>query len=767
MENSLTVLHSLLKDKDVNTQCFNNGLAFVEESQLLNFTENANVQEIVSLINAALHNPLGDRLRALQVLGKCSKQCSDDVFTSNAILWMQHCTQWSPQTINVELKILNNLIIRSFGNPDLKKQINSVMIPRITERLSNCSSAAKSTVVLKLVCLQSLLDGYSSSCSQYRTQLYKHIVFTLKNYCEYDEIVSAAARCLMLLHSCGSAGQQGINYKERWTSQFNACISTYHKLLDQFYGDIEQMKIDSEKLNETAFDDFLEMKADYQVNPTMRYFGLSRSCNVLTSMMQSMLLGKFPVGKTFNIRNTMNLICRILSVTYVTLQDESLTNDIIALGANLPFLHLCAFELLQAVIICAKRNLIVHSTLICKLCIQSLKWISNIARANETIEPFRDVKRKAYSTLSTWLSIAESCSSIEVFADELVPLLIPSIEHRKQSVTLLIDPQKKKGKRKRSQFSSEISLNAEASNSSCEVSDEGICCLAHNTLQLMLRNASVFIKWEHHKTMQTVIVNLLLDIQKCSTEQEYPSMYSNAKCRLMLYGSLLSILTEPHSKWFAPTSYAVNIFNAGLNDPQISISTFCRFAVTQIEAINHPKAPSLLFCNETTRNNKPSADVERLLAVTASIETPASHAPERVAEVLKSCDQTNNVTNSNQNIVHDISSVENDHVRVNNSAKFHISLVTPVEKPLLDKERSDSPSPKKLKMDQTLFSNSVSEKKHQQDSSFKKESVETTISNASNVNESSIKDDSKIRSSLWPDEDGDVDLMLKDFVDDI
>ncbi|XP_065221900.1 proline-, glutamic acid- and leucine-rich protein 1-like isoform X2 [Planococcus citri] len=766
METNLTVLHSLLKDVDVNTQCFNNGLAFVEESQLLNFAENANVQEIVSLINAALHNPLGDRLRALQVLGKCSKQCSDDVFTSNAILWMQHCTQWSPQSINVELKILNNLIVRSVGSPDLKKQINAAMIPRIVERLNNCSSTAKSTVILKLICLRSLLDGYSSSCSQYRTQLYKHIVFTLKNYCEYDEIVSVAAGCLMLLHSCGSAGQQGVNYKERWTSQFNACISTYHKLLDQLYGDIEQMKIDSDKLNETAFDDFLELKPEYQVSPTMRYFGLRRSCNVLTSMMQSMLLGKFPVGKSFNVRNTMNLICRILSVTNVTLQDESLTNDIIALGANLPFLHLCAFDLLQAVIISAKRNLIVHSTLICKLCIQSLKWISIIARANETIKPFRDVRRKAYSTLCTWLSVAGSCSSIEVFADELVPLLISSMEHRKQSISLLIDPQKKKGKRKRSHISSEMSLNPEVSNSSGEVSDEDVCCLAHNTLQLMLRNASVFIKWEHHKTVQTVIVNLLLDIQKCSTEQEYPSMYSNARCRLMLYGTLLTLLTEPHPKWFAPTSYAVNIFNAGVNDPQVSISTFCKFAVTQIEAINHPKAPSLSFVSETVQTTKPSADVERLLAVTASIETPALSAPQKVAEVLKSREQANNLTKSNQSIVQDPTPAENNRDGGCNAMKSRIREIAPAEKPLVE-ERSDSPSPKKFKMDVTSKNNLISDKQQQQESSIEKNPVDTTISNASSVNESSTKDDSKSRSSLWPEEDGDVDLMLKDFVDDI
>ena len=68
-------------------------------------------------------------------------------------------------------------------------------------------------------------------------------MFTLKNYSEYDEIILPAARCLVSLHSCGSAGQQGANYKERWTSQFNACISTYHKLIDRLYGDIEQMKV--------------------------------------------------------------------------------------------------------------------------------------------------------------------------------------------------------------------------------------------------------------------------------------------------------------------------------------------------------------------------------------------------------------------------------------------------------------------------------------------------------------------------------------------
>lgn len=58
---------------------------------------------------------------------------------------------------------------------------------------------------------------------------------------------------------------------------------------------------------------------------------------------------------------------------------------------------------------------------------------------------------------------------------------------------------------------------------------------------------------------------------KCNTPNEYPSPYSDAKCRLVLYKSLFTLCMEPHPKWFPPTSYAVEIFSAAVNDFEIEV----------------------------------------------------------------------------------------------------------------------------------------------------------------------------------------------------
>lgn len=62
-----------------------------------------------------------------------------------------------------------------------------------------------------------------------------------------------------------------------------------------------------------------------------------------------------------------------------------------------------------------------------------------------------------------------------------------------------MDPGKKKTKRKRNQLSTEMSVKSVPTNSMNEIYRKSICYLAHRNLQLVFANASIFIKWEHHK----------------------------------------------------------------------------------------------------------------------------------------------------------------------------------------------------------------------------------------------------------------------------
>lgn len=43
-----------------------------------------------------------------------------------------------------------------------------------------------------------------------------------------------------------------------------------------------------------------------------------------------------------------------------------------------------------------------------------------------------------YSVLSLWMSIAGTCSSIKIFADEIIPIIVADVEFVKPSVKLTV-----------------------------------------------------------------------------------------------------------------------------------------------------------------------------------------------------------------------------------------------------------------------------------------------------------------------------------------
>lgn len=196
--------------------------------------------------------------------------------------------------------------------------------------------------------------------------------------------------------------------------------------------------------------------------------------------------------------------------------------------------------------------------------------------------------------------------------------------------------------------------------------------------------------------------------------------------------------------------------------------------------MNHPKAPTLQFGSEPVQNNKSSADVERLLAVNASlsssIEIPSimntPQVSEKLVVALKSRNQTDNVTNPSSSTVHEKLPVETSHQQVEkltkNITKENLSITSSSKDENLKIIRSDSPLPKKMKMDDSKTKTKTIDKKSEADNSIaRNKSVGSTNPNTSSANEPVTGDGAVGRNSLWPEEDGDVDLMLQDFVDEV
>lgn len=65
----------------------------------------------------------------------------------------------------------------------------------------------------------------------------------MREYFNEDNIVLKVTKCLALYPQCGGRGQQGINYTEAWTSQFNDYVYSANYFLYLLYSNVDVSNI--------------------------------------------------------------------------------------------------------------------------------------------------------------------------------------------------------------------------------------------------------------------------------------------------------------------------------------------------------------------------------------------------------------------------------------------------------------------------------------------------------------------------------------------
>ncbi|KAM7249402.1 hypothetical protein ACFE04_021526 [Oxalis oulophora] len=629
----------LLKKDSFKLQGFKNCVNDVRDQPLSQADETKVIrQDIIPTINAYINGTKGKRGVGLVILRRVLSQCPVDVFTEYALSWMQHCCKWNGETVNEELKILRILIAKSSSHPDTKKQVISSFLPQFVDRLANHrSNECAKTVRLKLKCLKSIIDSYSSSCGPHSG----------------------------LNFLCGvqwsSKRHQGIGLKESWASQLNDLISTCHTLFDSIYNCIDSMTQPRETTG-TPVLDLSEILSGAPEDPVSRFHCWKVKFAILGEILQCM---------------------------FRTLKSYSQTTDVLCLNAILPEIHVLTFDILRTLIQTAKRNLISYGSLICKLCLQSLKWTQPATLEYGAIRPYETLRCKVYTVLSEWLSIAGSSSSLEIFADEIIPLTISNIEFLKPEIYLTVSTNTStKGKKKKQERS--FSQNVDSSLIVDKTANKNTCVAAHLMLQSMIRNTYSLIKWEHHKTLQYTVISLLLPIVGLNAPTHYPIPYSNPKCRLELYTTLYALTKWPHWKWKKLVSLSNRIFNCGRND-DFEISSFCARALSELEVLTHPHGPSLSKSfldserdeNVSQKSTLTFSPVSTLKSVvdSATVNTLSIHEPvaKTEASVVTNAISPPDLKDSSSNVIDSNSSSECGHVKVDErrSGVVHPALYPP------------------------------------------------------------------------------------------
>ncbi|VVC36437.1 Hypothetical protein CINCED_3A005678 [Cinara cedri] len=473
-----------------------------------------------------------------------------------------------------ECKVFEIFITSTLTDVEIKKQITNTVIPSFFENLVS-KNVNKQAVDAQVSIVRLFMKYYGPTCGQFKNTSDKFTSKTLREYFNEDNIVFKVTKYLALFPQCGGRGQQGINHAEAWTNQFNDYVYSANYFLYQLYSNIDFFLDNVTDIYEGKFDISVFNLSDLEkATPKERYEKLTSVFIFFNTAIQSMLLSMFSTVKHFDPNIVIQLALNTLSVTSEKLKAATVTEDVIELDLILWKLHCSVIKIISALIKCCGRILIPQGVLICRILLQSLN-MTNLYSSNTVYGTTRSKLEQrliTYQVLCSWLAVAGSQSSLEMFSENLTSGILFDIKYNKPSLDLIVDKKIGNRKRKSGALNEKIISQRDTIVMHDYHANKIICNEAHKTFQLFLHTMSPNLKPLQFKTFQSTIMGLLLEIIKCHQPNDYPLPYYDNSCRLNLYKSLLATVISPHPQCITQTSVALRIFTYGTTDHDEKVS---------------------------------------------------------------------------------------------------------------------------------------------------------------------------------------------------
>ncbi|XP_001943884.1 proline-, glutamic acid- and leucine-rich protein 1 [Acyrthosiphon pisum] len=497
-----------------------------------------------------------------------------------------------------ECNMFDIFITSTLADVDIKKQIINIVLPTFFDNLIS-RKVNKSTIDAQATLIRLFIKYYGGTCNQFKNALDKFTTKALSECFNEDNIVFKVTKYLALYPQCGGRGQQGIHHAEAWTCQFNDYLYSANYFLNQLYTNVNFFfGTDVTDNYEGKFDvSIFKLSELTQMTPKERYEKLTSLFIFFNTAIQSMLLSMFSTVKHFDSNKVIQFALCTLSVTSEKLNATMITEDVIALDSVLWKLHSSAIKTISALIKCCGRILIPQGTLICRILIQSL----NMTHFNSSNAQYGTTRSKlqqrvlTYQVLCSWLAVAGSQSSLELFSESLTSGILFDIKFDKPSLNLVVDKQTGNKKRKSGALNQKIINQRDTIVMHDYLANKTVCNEAHKTLQLFLNTLSSNLKVLQFKIFQSTIMGLLLEIIKCQRPNDYPLPYYDDLCRLNLYKSLLALIISPHPQCITHTSVALRVFTFGTTDRNEKVKEACRSSLSELEHIIRPRNDTLFF----------------------------------------------------------------------------------------------------------------------------------------------------------------------------
>ncbi|KAF4526688.1 hypothetical protein B566_EDAN010117 [Ephemera danica] len=515
---------------------------------LISRVKSDDLKPVLQIVNEWLTSQDYRGLEGLTVLHKIVAQCSEAVFAEHISLWWQQVTgvlakKHLVKLHSLALMVLRNLIRKSAQFQSVNRVNCSNVIPHIVESIK-----AQQTRIFALDCLQQCLIHYGGPCSTFKSMIESQLLGLVDGSAGLEQ--EMAAKCLAWLPTAGG----GVTHQQTtWRNLQLRLIGSLHGELDTLFEEVAELPMALTVNRDTN----LSLPPVTEKRPVARAQQLQLRIHNLCQYLTALLIEPVSVAKSVEVEELLQLVCRGLAVTGLSLGSAQLTIELQALRSILPSIHCSMFHVLHAVIMIMGKNLIPYQSTVFQLILVSLKWTSKAKQQSPgTGNAFSELRAATYHSLVLWMQQTQVVIGTQSEIDELMALAIPDITPQKEAVALRLDSKLGKA-RKRKQIADSI-LASEMKPQL--VGDTVVCAGALESLAALLNIGGSHLKPEHHKMLHRGVMPAVLELQRGGPIHP---MYEDPGTRMKLLELLLALVMQSHPLVSPPTSWAVMAFSAG------------------------------------------------------------------------------------------------------------------------------------------------------------------------------------------------------------
>ncbi|XP_071085023.1 proline-, glutamic acid- and leucine-rich protein 1-like [Haliotis cracherodii] len=626
-----------------------NMLTVIDHHQLFGIQKASYLQETIGHIHSCL-NTAASRHDGLVLLERMVAQCSTEVFTANVNTWFKLLLQVLQSHGDVTEKqqscqIMAEMIATTSSFPEITREISASIIPKLLPPLLAATSAWLEAATR---CIASCVSYFPGPCRVFRLKIESMLLRQL----DRPSPSNAGVRCLALLARLGPS--QGARQIDGWTEMCQRLLSSLNHCLSCLYEGLETDEA------QTSEDSIFSSAPDTEPG---RSSVLTAQFKTLGVCLQTLLGEKHTSSVKIPAQDILGVVCRCLAVNYRMLLARP-TTDRIRLFSHLPELHKSSLNVLTALIMSCRMQLLPLSDLINKLFLQSLAF-THLDRVYALDRPLSIPREATYSSMTQWLKVVGgSCHLVTEEKDLVKEILhdvtpVPDTLKLKGSQKCNMDPPPTK-KKKRTGYQ-ELSEGISSYRKISRTANSDVTNSALQVLHLFVSRFGDVLKDKNYQDIIDSVVSTVLVIQQNVLDAPVP--YGSAECRRGLYRTLLACSLQTHPKVASPLQVSLMLFRTGLQDPSIEVSYMCQEALTVCECLVHPRAP----CLRGPHLTQTTLTVRRTTVVEADLNgnNIATGSP-KVSNTHSSDVHTNSVTSSVTD-THRLESVSSGHNTVDNS----------------------------------------------------------------------------------------------------